>query len=51
MKINNMPDYANDYKYVVARIVDDDLWFWGAYNDYRKAINAAIDTGGIVVAK
>ena len=26
--INNFPTYANEYKYIVARRVDGELWFW-----------------------
>jgi uncharacterized protein YutD len=36
-KINNLPEYANEYKYIVARWCDDELWFYGAWNDEEKA--------------
>ena len=48
MRIKNLPDYANDYKYVVAREVDGDWWFWGAYNVFEKARSDAWRLGGEV---
>ena len=47
--INNLPTYANKYKYIVARRVDGELWFWGAWNDRNKANEVAIEIGGEVV--
>lgn len=46
--INNLPAYANEYKYIVARRVDGELWFWGAWNDRNKANEVAIKIGGEV---
>ena len=48
MKINNVPDYAKNYTLIVAREVDGEDWFWGSYNDYSKAIQAAKEIGGQV---
>lgn len=48
-KVNNMPSYVWDYKYVVAREVDGDLWFWGAYDDLHTATTAANEIGGVVI--
>ncbi len=39
MKVNNIPAYAKDYNYIVARNVDGELWFWGAYHDYGTAVD------------
>ena len=47
--INNLPTYANEYKYIVARRVDEELWFWGAWNDRNKANEVALEIGGEVV--
>jgi hypothetical protein len=33
MKINNVPDSAKEYKYWVVSEDNDDLWFYGAYED------------------
>ncbi len=47
-KINNFPIYANEYTYVVTRLVNGEHWFWGAYNDYFKAEAVADEIGGYV---
>ncbi len=44
--INNLPNYANDYRYIVARRVDGELWFYGAWNDADKANEVALEIGG-----
>ena len=45
-KINNLPTYAKNYKYIVARLIDGGWWFYGAYNDGTKAERAAIECDG-----
>lgn len=45
-KINNLPTYATEYRYIVARAIDGAFWFYGAYNDGEKAERAAIECGG-----
>ena len=47
--INNLPAYANEYKYIVARRIDGELWFWGAWNDRNKANEVALEICGEVV--
>ena len=47
--INNMPEYANHYEFVVVRNVDDQLWFYGAYSDGFKADEVAHEVGGLIV--
>ena len=48
--ICNLPDYAADAEYIVARRDDDGkLWFWGAYNDVYTAYKAAREISGEVV--
>ena len=49
--IKNLPAYADEYKYVVARKADGDWWFWGAYNDFRAAGDAAWEIDGDVFTK
>ena len=49
IKINNLPAYADNYKFVVARRIDGELWFWGAWNDRNKANEAAREIGGMVI--
>ena len=48
-KVNNLPDYAEKYKHIVARAVDGEMWFYGAYNDESKAVNVARSVGGCVL--
>lgn len=46
--INNVPEYAKENdKYIVARYVDNEWWFYGAY-DKGTAGNVATDVGGEV---
>ena len=45
--INNTPTYANRYEYIVARIVDNELWFYGAYHTETEAINVAMMVDGM----
>ena len=48
IKINNEPAYAKDYEFVVAREVDGEYWFWGAYADGFKAEQVATEIGGVI---
>lgn len=48
MTIQNVPEYAKNYKYIVVRRVDGELYFWGAWNDRNKAKEVAIEIGGEV---
>lgn len=48
MTINNMPKDTTE-KYIVARRVNGDLWFWGAWNDRNKANEVAIEIHGEVI--
>lgn len=48
-EIHNAPRYAEEYKYIVAREVNGDLWFWGAYSDVFKADQAAEEINGVVI--
>ena len=49
LTIKNMPEYANDYEFVVVRKVDDDFWFWGAYAEGYKADCIAHKVSGLIV--
>ena len=48
MNINNMPRYAENYDYIVARRVDGEYWFWGAWNDRDRANEVALEEGCVV---
>lgn len=47
--INNKPAYADSYEFVVARKVDNEFWFYGAYANGFKADNIASTLGDAVV--
>jgi hypothetical protein len=47
-QIQNMPNYAKDYDYIVATNVKGTYWFWGAYNDRDRANEVALEEGGRV---
>lgn len=47
-QIQNMPNYAKDYNYIVATNVKGTYWFWGAYNDRDRANEVALEEGGRV---
>lgn len=49
-KILNVSSYAVDYAYIVARYVEGDWWFYGAWNEYDEAMRVAILEGGYVFA-
>lgn len=49
LKINNKPEYADHYEFMVARKVDGKLWFYGAYRNGFKAGQIAAEIGGIVI--
>lgn len=48
-QIKNLPEYAKKYQYIVARRVDSQLWFWGAWNDKNKANEIALNIGGVMI--
>lgn len=41
IRINNLPTYATEYRYVVATLdlATGDLWFWGAFNEMEKVFS------------
>ena len=41
MVIKNLPDYARYHRYIVYRKCNGENWFWGAFDDEIKALNAA----------
>lgn len=50
MKVNNLPAYARDYKYIVVRTFDGEDWFYGAWNDFDRAEAVAFefDNGHVI---
>lgn len=49
-KVLNLPDYAFKHPHIVARLVNHDLYFYGAYDDESKAYEVAKMVDGIVLA-
>jgi hypothetical protein len=45
--VNNLPDEPK--RYVVARVIDGELWFWGSYEDEDRAKQAAKEIEGVVL--
>lgn len=46
--INNMPEYAANYKFIVYRVWKGEKWFYGAYNDLQWAKEVAAMIEGFV---
>ena len=50
IKVQNVPEITN--KYIVARLVDGVLWYWGSWENFDDAFNVAVDfPNGIVVER
>ena len=47
--INNKPASGDNYEFIVARKVDNEFWFYGAYSDGFKAGNVASELSDAVV--
>lgn len=49
-EVNNLPDDIE--KYVVAKVCDGELWFWGTWNDKNEAKKAVNDVeNGILLRR
>lgn len=49
-EVNNLPDDIE--KYVVARVCDGELWFWGTWDDKDKAEKVVNDVeNGILLRR
>lgn len=44
----NVPAYAEALRYWVAREVDGELWFYGAWDTFNRAAEAADEVDGVV---
>lgn len=49
LNLMNAPENAFHYEFIVAREIDGDLWYWGAYRDGWKADQIAYEIGGVVI--
>lgn len=50
VNVNNVPAYAYEQNYIVAREIDGELWFWGAWLNADIAERAAGVVNGIMIA-
>ena len=48
-KIETLPKYAYQYRYIVYRDADGQSWFWGAYSDAGEACEVAKYIDGYVL--
>ncbi len=49
IRINNEPDYARNYEFVVCSVSSDgEYWFYGAFSDGFRAEQVALEIGGII---
>lgn len=49
IKVNNVPDYAKNYKYIVYREASDhSFWFWGAFSIVENAFLVAREIDGFM---
>ncbi|MBR3646214.1 MAG: hypothetical protein IKN54_07320 [Lachnospiraceae bacterium] len=51
VEVNNVPDDYTDYKYMVARLCEGELWYYGVFNDLDKAIRARDEIDGIILER
>jgi hypothetical protein len=49
MKINNITEYAKTKKYIVVREVENEYWYFSAWDDADKANEQALACGCIVI--
>ena len=49
MKILNMAPWVREKKYIVFRMVDNVAWFYDAWDDIDKAVQQAVEVGGLII--
>ena len=49
MKVNNLPADAHDHKYLTFRYVNDEAWFYGAWDTYDQAFKQAREIRGYII--
>lgn len=49
-EVQNVPEITD--KYIVAKLIDGVLWYWGSWDDFGEAFKVAMEfTNGIVVER
>ena len=46
-KVNNLRKENLEHNFIVTRFVDDEFWYWGAYDDEAKAQAVAEEVRGV----
>lgn len=46
-EVNNIPEDAE--RYIVARVFEGELWYWGSWDNKNKAHDVAEEIGGVMV--
>lgn len=49
--VNNCPDYAKKYKYILCRKVNGEYWFYGAWDDFYKVQDVCAYIDGIILLR
>ena len=49
VRVNNRPAYADEYEFIVARVVDGEFWFYGAWDEEDEAYRVAREIEGAVL--
>jgi hypothetical protein len=47
--VHNVPYDHKEYKYMVAKLYDGELWFYGEFNDYIRATRACTEIKGVIL--
>ena len=51
IQVENCPEYAKDYEFIVARAVNGRLWFYGAWNEANRVAESLGDNALVLTNK
>ena len=51
IKVRNAPEDWKDYKYMVARAFEGELWYYGVFDDYDRAKMARDEVDGFILVR
>lgn len=49
--VKNVSDYVTDENFIAAKLVNGELWFWGAWGDKKSAEKAAQTMPDMIVVE
>lgn len=49
MRVYNVPNSANQCRYIVYRVVNGTAWYYGAWESYEKALRQALAIQGQII--